>query len=414
MTKTAFFAGFFILFQANSLANFGIDFGGVLLTLAGFILSMVILSIASLLIYSAVNGRPRRKRTVKLVALLFLLPMAVFAVSHYLQTHDALATLEAVIVSPFLTLIPVAGWTAAGVTACLNGSIVTGTLYFGASLLLGVGMVVYLMLSNPDYYEDVLVATETAYEKKRALAEGNIDAAAASGKKVRVKATGIPFRGAAALFGKHARESFRDSRLGFLTLPSVLIAAAAIVVSLFVRDISIVLQILMWVQIILIGTGRGLKETYSHYIYLIPESSFRKILWSNMEIMVRTLIESVLIFGISGLLVQSDIMLILVCVTTYTLFSLLLLGVNYVFMRFTGADISAGVLLAIYYFAVLLVMAPGVVIAIILGFMVGGTVGLLAGLLILSGWELGVGLACFALSSGVLHNCDMAVMPTKK
>jgi hypothetical protein len=147
---------------------------------------------------------------------------------------------------------------------------------------------------------------------------------------------------------------------------------------------------------------------------MIPESSFSKIIWSNMEIVARTLIESLLVFGTSGMLLQSHIVNILVCFVTYTLFSLLLLGVNYVFMRFTGADISAGLLVVIYYFAVLLVMAPGVTLAIVFGVMIGGDTGYMTGLLILCVWELAAGLICFALSRGVLHNCDMAVVRSRK
>jgi hypothetical protein len=162
----------------------------------------------------------------------------------------------------------------------------------------------------------------------------------------------------------------------------------------------------MWVQIILIGTGRGLKELFSHYIYMIPESSFKKILWSNMEIMARSLLESALIFGVSGALVGARPGYILVCFLTSTLFSLLLLGVNYLLMRFTGADVSAGLLVIFYYLAVALIMLPGIALAVVAGLALGG--GAVAGLLILAAWELAAGLGCFALSQGVLHNCDMA------
>lgn len=414
MAKTAFLAGFFILFQASSLANFGIDYGGVLLTFAGFILSMIVMSIVSLVIYSVTNGKSRRRLAVKLITALLFIPLAALLAAEYLNTRDIFETLEAGISSPLLRFVPVAGWTASGVTAFLAGKTLTGFLFFGLNVLLGAGLTVYILLSNPDFYEDVLVATETAYEKKRTIAEGNINAAGVSKKAVRITKTGIPGSGAAALFGKHMRESFRENRFGILTLPSVLVAAGAIVVTLFVRDLSIVMQILMWVQIMLIGTGRGLKETYSHYIYMIPESSFKKILWSNIEIMARTLLESLLIFGIGGALVAANPVYILACFLTYTLFSLLLLGVNYMLMRFTGVDVSVGLLIMIYYFAVLLAMAPGLALAIGIGGSIGGNVGFLSGLLILSGWELIAGLGFFALSSGVLHNCDMAMLKTKK
>jgi hypothetical protein len=414
MAKTAFLAGFFILFQASSLANFGVDYGGVLLTFAGFLLSTLALLIISLLIYSVTNGNPAKKRVVKLITALLFLPLAVFLAVSYGEARDLSAALETAIRSPFLRYIPVAGWTASGVAAFLSGEWLTGLFFFGLNLLLSAGMTGYILHSNPDYYEDVLVATETAYEKKRAAAEGNLNAATQSKKAVKITKTGIYGHGAAALFGKHMRESFRENRFGLLTLPSVLVAAGAVVVTLFVRDIVVAMQILIWFQIMFIGTGRGLKETYSHYIYMMPESSFKKILWSNAEVMARTLLESVLIFGIGGSLVGAGFPYIAVCILTYTLFSCLLLGINYVFMRFFGSDISAGLLLVIYYLAVLLTMAPGLALAIVVGSILGGDFGLFTGLLILCAWELAMGLLCFALSKGVLHNCDMAMIKMNK
>jgi hypothetical protein len=410
LAKTSFIASFFILFQATSLALFGIGYGGVLLTFGGFTLSMATLTVSSLLIYSVTNGKPRRKLAVKLSLGLFFAPLAVYFAAQYLSGRDIAAAVQAAVASPWFRFVPVAGWTASGITALLSGEILPGCGFLGLNLLLAGAAAACILLSNPDYYEDVLVATETAYEKKRAIAEGNLLAAAGSKKAVRLSKTGIPGSGAAALFGKHMRESFRENRFGILTLPSVLIAAGAIVFALFIRELFVVLQTLMWVQIMFIGTGRGLKELYSHYIYLIPESSFKKILWSNMEIMARTLLESALIFGIGGALTGAGPAYILVCFLTYALFSLLLLGVNYLLMRFTGADVSAGLLLIIYYLAVILAMLPGVALAILVGIVIGGDSGYLAGLLILAGWELAAGLGCFALSRGVLHNCDMATM----
>jgi hypothetical protein len=413
MAKAAFLMCFFILYQVATLANFGIDYGGVLLTFASAMLSLMTLTVASLVIYSKTNGNPRRKLLVKIIAAAFFIPLILFTAMQYFATNDALATIETVVQSPFMRFIPVAGWTASGVTAFISGQAAAGICWLGANALLLCGMVVYILRSNPDYYEDVLVATETAYEKKRAVAEGNLNPMNAATRRVKVTKTGIPGLGASAIFGRHCRESFRANRFGFLTLPSMLVAVGAIVLAVLGGDITLLLYCLPWVQIILIGTGRGLKDLYSHYIYMIPESSFKKIIWSNMEIVARTLIENVLMFGVAGLILRTSILHIAVCIVAYTLFSYLLLGVNYVIMRFTGADVSAGLLIFIYYLAVMLIIAPGVIAAIVVGVVVGGAGGYLLGLTILAAWELLAGTICFALSKGVLHDCDMAMIKTK-
>lgn len=410
LTKTAFFAVFFLLFQGSSLANFGVNYGGVLLTFLATMISVIVLSIVSLLLYSIANGNVKRKNCIKVITALIFLPLLIVLGINLLDSQNLMLSLEAGIKSPAMTYIPVAGWMSAGVTAFLTGEILKGFLFFGATLLLGAALVVYLVLTNPDYYEDTLVATETNFEKKRLIAEGNINAANVSTNKVKVVKTGISGVGASTLLGKHLRESFRQSRFGFLSAMSFIIIISAIVGAYLTKDLITILQILMWMQVFLIGTGRGLKDTYYHYIYMIPESSFKKIIWSNMEVMVKTAIESILIFGISGILIQHNIFIILMCIIVYTLFAFYLVGFNYFIMRFTGANISAGLLLVIYMILIIIFILPGLVPAIIVGIAIGGNVGLTIALLILAAWELIAGLVCFILAKGVLHNCDIPTM----
>lgn len=414
LAKVSFFAGFFVLFQASSLARFGIHYGGVLLILLGIMLSVTVLSIVSLLIYSATNGNEKKKRMAKAVAFGFYVPLMAYSLIRLLGGGEMALMLENILQSPFLTYIPVAGWTAAGITALLSGELTKGLLFLSANVALCGGLIAYILHTNVDYYEDTLVATETAFEKKRAIAQGDINPAQNPNRPVKLAKMGIGGIGASTLFYKHIREGFRQNRFGFLSAISLWTILGAVAVSLVSKDLVTVLQILMWMQIFLIGTGRGLKETYSHYIYLIPESSFQKILWSNMEVMARTLLESLLIFIIPGLIIGANPLIIAGCIATYTLFSLLLLGVNYLFMRFLRADISAGLLIMIYYLSVILAIAPGLTLALIVGFGIGGTAGTFAGLLILAAWELIGGCGCLALARGVLNRCDIQVPTTKR
>lgn len=417
MAKMAFLAGFFILFQSNSLStSFGVGFDGVFLVLAGFILAVCLLQIVSLLIYSLTNGKPKRKLVVRFVSVAVFLPLiAYLGIQLVTMGGDLLPALENTLRSPFASWTPVAGWASQGVVSLISGDIGEGLLFFGLIVLSGALLILYIALSNPDYYEDVLVATETTFEKKRVIAEGQINTEATSTKKVKVSRTGIGGSGASAVFHKHLRESFRANRLGLWSMASILTVLSAALFSVFLRGegggILVLLQILMWMQIFFIGTGRGLKELYSHYIYLIPESSFRKIVWSNLELMLRILVESLVIFVVAGIIIGAHPLLTLVSIVVYTLFSFLLLGINYLSLRWTGADISMGLLIFIYTIAVIVIMLPGLAGAFVLVIRFGEP-GILPGLGFLAVWELIAALGCFALSKGVLHHCDMPVMKT--
>jgi hypothetical protein len=416
MAKMAFLAGFFILFQSNSLSvSFGVGFDGVLLLLIGFMLAVGVLQILSLLIYSLSNGRPRRQMIVRMLAIVAFIPLIAYTGLQLVKTGDLLLALERILESPFTDWTPVAGWASAGVISFISGDLGNGFLFFGMLLLSGILLILYIALSNPDYYEDVLVATESAFEKKRGLSEGQINPEASSTKKIKLAKTGIKGLGPSTIFYKHLRESFRANHLGLWGTWSIIMILGTALFSWFLRGedggILVLLQILMWIQIFMIGTGRGLKEIYMHYIYLIPASSFQKIVWSNLEIVFKVLVESVAAFGIAGLIMGESLGLILVAILVYTLFSFLLLGINYLSLRWTGADISAGLLLFIYTIAVMVIMLPGLIAAIVIGSNIEGS-GVLIGLGVLALWELVAAIGCFTLSKGILHNADMPVLRT--
>ncbi len=406
----SFWAGFFLLFQSSTLSQFGIRYNGILILFTVFILNMVVLTLLSLVIYSTTNGKPARKRRVRILAIAVFIPLLTFYIMHFAQTGDFLMALDAVIKSPLLAATPFIGWASAGAIALIEGSLLTGFGWLGLLLLTGAGLLFYIMYSRSDYYEDVLVATETVFEKKRAAAEGDLQAIHSINTRVKVVNTGLNGRGSQVFLYKHLRETFRQNRFGFFSLYILITTAAIIALSVFVRgkaDIIMVLQIILWVQVFMIGTGRGLLETYSHYIYMIPGSAFKKLIWSNMELMLRTIVESLLFLGIPGLILGSHPLIVLACMVTYVFFSLMILGINYLFMLWLEANLSKGILMAVYFFAVILFIAPGVIAALIIGFTLGGFAGGLLGLAILSVWELIVSVTCFALSRNVLLNCDM-------
>ncbi len=409
----SFWAGFFILFQSSTLANFGVGFGGVLILFVAFILNMMVLTLLTLVIYSITNGKPVRKRIVRIFAVVIFFPLIVSFITGYLTNGDFFLSLNNIIASPILAVTPFIGWASAGAISLINGNLLAGFGWLALLFFSGVGMLLYIMLSRSDYYEDALVATETAYEKKRAAAEGDVQATGSTMAKVKVKKTGLSGKGAHVFLYKHLRETFRKNRFGFFSMYTIITAGFIIGASIFVLNgdyIITVLQVLMWIQIFMIGTGRGLLEIYSHYLYMIPSSPFKKAVWSNMELIARTFVESVLFLCIPGLLMRSNPIIILCSMLVYVLFSFLLLGVNYLSMRWTETNISQGIEIMIYFFVVVLFMAPGLVAALIIGYSMHSFGGTVLALLILSGWELTVAFVCFALSKNILHNCDMPSM----
>ena len=129
MAKMAFAAGFFILFQGNSLRMFGAGLGALMLLLIGFILAVSLLQIISLLIYVLTNGRPARKWAARLIAIAAFLPLAASFVIQLVSSGNPNSAIEQTLRSSVFALTPVSGWAAEGTIALIRGDIGSGVLF---------------------------------------------------------------------------------------------------------------------------------------------------------------------------------------------------------------------------------------------------------------------------------------------
>jgi hypothetical protein len=419
LAKISFLACFFLLFQGPTLQQFGIGGGGIVLLLAAAMLGVFASTILSLVIYILTNGSPRKQITVRILAVLTFVPVLLVLALSLLRTGNPLAALEAAAHSPLLAVVPIAGWLTQGAFALLYGQLLSGLGLFLLTILASVGIILYILHTKRDYYEDVLVATETAFQKKQAAAEGNLNAASGhSTRRIRVARTGVGGFGPSAFFYKHLREIFRQNRFGFFGMPDLLIGAGAIVMALFLGkgeagNLITILQILLWIQLFLVGTGKGLLELYSHYIYLVPASPLKKLLWTNMEVVFKTMLQGVLCLVIPGVLMGLAFAPILMTWLTFVLFTLFLLGINFLTLRWTGGQFSQGILMVLYIILVLIALAPGLAAALFFGFTIGGEMGVLSGLTALCAWELLAALLLLWLSRGILHDCDIMIVKPK-
>ena len=74
--------------------------------------------------------------------------------------------------------------------------------------------------------------------------------------------------------------------MGFFSLYTVIVFAGVLGVSIFMDDemsIVLFLQILMWMQLFMIGSGRGLLELYSHFIYGVIVALLILFVWQLVD-----------------------------------------------------------------------------------------------------------------------------------
>jgi len=414
--KTALIAGLFILFQGVTLGRmFGTGFSSLLLIIGIFALCFCLSEIIAIIIYSVTNGSKARQWMARAIIAFVFLPLAATAAFAFIREDYPMAALLFICQSPAFLMIPAPGWGAAALTSFIKGQFITGGLFLALTAAAITGLLILLFWLKSDYYEDVLVATESVFEKKRAIAEGRLGLATAPEQKIRVAKTGLSGFGARALFGKHLRETFRGSRLGFIDKRTVIYTVIAAVLAFTKRDapenfLLLILQYFAWVQLFTTAMGPSLRELYTHYLYILPEPPLKKLIWNSLTVVLKTGVDAILIFGIAGIILRENPLIIAGVIFTGSMFTLLLVGINIFGLRWTSVNLSAGVLVVLYLFIVVIVLVPGLIMAFITAQIIPGDAGIIAALGIVSLWELAVSFLCFALSTSILNRCDMPVV----
>lgn len=418
--RNAILYSVFILFQGMLFKTlFGVSFPLLLLITGIFILCLFLLELLVMLIYGATNSNPQRQIVAKIMIALVFLPFVIASAFEIYHAGNLMTALPDIFDSPSYQALPVLGWGAAAIVGFIGGKLFSGWLFMALILIAIAGLLTLLLKLKTSYYEDVLAATESAFERKRALAEGNISAAQLPTRKIPISKTEIFGFGAQALFGKHLLETFRKSRFGFFD-QSTFISSVLVIIHMFVSQpdpenrIFSIMGFLCTLQLITVGIGPGRFELNLHYIYLLPAPAFSKIVWSNLSVVMKSFLDMVLVFGIAGVVLHENYLIIIGAILALTLFALFLISVNVLSLRWIGADLSHAILSAIYVFGIGIILMPGVITAYVVRNHIGGDVGTLAALGIGCFWTALAAVACFALAKGILDNCDMPVVKITK
>ena len=415
--KVILLGSWFIFFQAQWLRQgFGVTISGVLIIGATYLVLSLVCRLLAIFIYAFTQGNSKRKNIAKIILIAIFLPVIILFLYEFIQSgYNIGESFNATLDSPIVAFTPIIGWASFGVVAIITGDIIMAAVLIGLLILSGLFFFICIFFSDPDFYEDAQGVTQKTFEVTNALQEGSAnDALMGTTRNVKVKKTGLGGFGASVFFYKHMRESFRKSPLGLWGLTSFILVGVAVIMAFSFSGgddsnagmVSILTSI-MFTMLMLAGQGRGNLELYCHIIYMIPDSPLKKWIWANIEIVLKSGLESIVIFVIAGIILQANILTIITAILACSFFSIVPVGINLISMRVIKRKLSMGITLIVYFLLVALVMAPGVVLAVITATILPEAIAVPVAFMILAVWELLIGFLCFLASKGVLHNTDI-------
>ena len=367
------YVGFFIFFEYGILHNtYGVTLPQLFLLFLGYGITYFCAEITAMVIYIFTNGNPARKRALKLCLYAFVVLLAVAAAIPFIKNGftDALGSLSQGAASPLVSYYPVLGWAKSFAYMALTGNIGMLFLFLGLILAYIAAMVVLITKMQSDYYEDVLQATETTYAQKQAAKEGKIQETSLSiTGKIRRGATGMgKGRGAGVFYYKHMLEN-RRAGVFFFDKMSLLFLLIGGVMAFFMKDLGMIgiFAMFTYFQLFTSATGRWLRELDTHYVYLIPERPFSKLIRLCAENICKVAVDAIITMLVIGLIIGASPVEIAAAVAARFGFGMVFMAGNILSQRLFGSIASKGLLMFLYFMFMILVCLPGIFGGILLG-----------------------------------------------
>ena len=226
-----------------------------------------------------------------------------------------------------LQMIPVVGWQIALYRLILLGptvlNVVCTVLYLAGVVAAVTGAV--LMKCDGGYYEEAAKFADDYAELRRKQKNGELVSGIGKKKKkfrhIREHITG---KGAKAVFYRQLLE-YKKEKYFIFSKMTLIALIVALIVSFPMRDEVdaaysqfVLLGIIAYVSLIMSGyTGKWENELKSHYLFLIPDSAFRKLWYSTLMEHIKALADGTIICVITGIFWKVSPVYVILCILIY-------------------------------------------------------------------------------------------------
>ncbi|MCX7884218.1 MAG: putative ABC exporter domain-containing protein [Caloramator sp.] len=364
------FAMFYIIVQIpNFIRNASIPILNVVILIVSVIFyQAVFCNLLKLFIFSLNTKFKKLGERIRFSIKLFIGLAAVFLIYVFVKGNVLLfinSLVKVITYNKFIGYIPVFGW----MREILYYSIKGINFYFWMNIFLFVLtsiIMLYIIYNlNLDYYEDVLTGAEqltnikNISKNKEQYVSNNKNIFTKSFKKKELNLKNA--YGAKVLFYKHINEYVKRSPIFFINIYSIILFLASVILGIFAKGVDVKIIFLASSVLLIFSAGMAGKiftEIYSHFIFMIPDTPQRKLIYGTASSLVKSFSDSILLFVPFGILSGKSFIEIFLCIVCYVLLAAML-SYSGVFAfrvsRFIGfdGDISQAIFFIFFQFFIL-------------------------------------------------------------
>lgn len=406
---------FLLLYGVMAMDLFGVTWGEILLLVLGLVLGLFQFEVLAMLAYQLSNRNPRWVQRMRGALYIVLAAAAIGVLYGFSLGEGGPDSLLSAISVSVLEALPVFGWVKGLVFGLISGNLLNLFIY---GILVATTIIAALLVflkGNVDYYESVLDRAEADYEQR--TAEGASRSARERGNP-RVSKLGIGAGwGADVFLFKHLREGKRRSRLVFVGMSTLLLLGVNLALVFLLSYASsaeplrpdylmgVSLALSCYILFFYNTTGDWVRELAKPYIYLVPEPSFRKLLWAGSAGVAKACAEGVLLFAVMGVFTGSSPLTAVACMLVYMAMGVYFLAGNVLSMRLFGKVGRQGLLLLVLMLLLLAILSPGLGFS---AFILFSGYSALVSALPLAGWALLAALVMVFCCRNLLSNIELS------
>ncbi len=366
----------FIFYQIGNLkTNFGYGFKEILALFLIFALMVMFCQLLAIGIYIFSNGNENRKKLVRILiyALYGIIVIGVLMI----QRHEQMGLWQAILRltdQSWFGYLPVAGWVSMFFQGVVHGSVPMIFIPLILFFVAGAMIVSFLTMGTADYYEDVLVSTETTYQTLSAAKEGrSIPKANARRIKVKDSEQGIKHgMGASTFLYKHILELRRKSRFVFVDTYTILLMCGTGAAGYYFNRFDapseaayFILGTAVYLQFIFSMMGKLKTELLKPYIFLIPEKSIKKVFMASLSSLIKHGIDGTLMFLVLILTGGTDPLTGLLSAIAYTSSGAVFVALTILYQRVLGGQPNKLVQMFLSIGILIAVMGPAIGVSVV-------------------------------------------------
>lgn len=397
-----------LFFQIPNLINFfNMPGRGIFALLISWFLMMFTCQTGALWLYSFVSSHPNFRSPLRWMLNALCILAAALA---FLPMLKGLSAGEALSLSGSMLLLdffPIAGWAKGITTAVIAQNYPLAAVFFALMLLFNGVAVFFIRRQGSDYYEDVLLCTEQRFAVQSAAKEGRV----LDVSKTKAGRLGIGRgKGASVLFFRQLTEQRRKSRLLFLDSKSLLFVGCGAAMALFLKQVEepraalyAALGFSSYLLMFLGAQSGSSIDLLKPYVYLIPESPLKKLIWMCPFGAIKSGIDGLLLFAVLKVICGFPLWEMLLAAVLCALISTMYYSGSMLAQRLLGENHSKSIAM-ILYFATEIVMMLLAIAAFVIGALL--TPGGILPYLLSAATMLLVTLLILLLCRGLLHDME--------